>query len=159
MNPFASIQQIGCKASSIVISNVGQYALPKSCFQVRDASQTPMFVVCDNDFAGAPASNATCQPDGVCEDEDTALGFVKVSVDPSVYHVVINSVASNHAADASNFACNSGPTCALTFTNTPKTRPWHPWDLTGTGAMPDGKVRIDDILAVIQHYFQDKALP
>jgi len=146
---------------SISITAMGQYALPKTCFQVRDSAQTPLFDVCDNDWDnGFPQSHAACVPDGVCDDEDTAEGSVNVTVAGGDYRVVQTQAPPEHTSDASKKTCDTTPgDCQLAFTNTPKTRPWFPWDLTGPGGVLDGKVTVADILAVIQHYPQQKPLP
>jgi hypothetical protein len=152
------------KQLPINITNIGQYALPKSCFKVLDPGQVPYFEVCDNDFAGAPESDPICGPDAICGDDDPAPGSIVVSVDPGDYRVVVGQAAPEHTAVTPKSSCTyptpvGGDTCELTFINTPKVRPWHPWDLTGgPGGAPDGVVRVADILAVIQHYFDDKPL-
>ncbi len=146
----------------INITNLGQYALPKTCFQVRNSANTAtFFAVCDNDFQGAPAANAVCVPDGICNDEDSAQGAIKVMVAAGGYRVVESKAAPQHTADASKPVCDATLTkCAVTFINTPNTRPWHPWDITGAvGGGANGLVRIDDVLAVVLHYHQDKPLP
>ena len=137
----------------IRITNLGQYALPKSCFQVTDVSQSPLFTVCDNDFQGAPASNAACVPDGVCEDEDPADGSIHVSVSAGTYNVSESKAPPSHTADASKLSCDTvgGGTCQLTFVNEPDTKPWFPWDTDN-----DGQVGFGDFLLLLQHYNQTK---
>lgn len=146
----------GTKApTQIAISNLGQYALPKACFEVRDAAQTLLFEVCDDDFAGPPAAHAACVPDGVCEDEDADDGETSVTVSPGDYRVVESTVPYNHTAVTGKQTCTvSGTTCPLTFINTTDSRPWFPWDVAGAGGgPPDGYVDLaNDILQVIQHY-------
>ena len=154
-----------CSASEkllpISITNVGQYALPKTCFQVRNPNQVPYFQVCDN--APVWELDPVCG-DGVCDDEDPALGSIRVSVVPGDYRVVLSYGAPEHTADGAKAVCTNftpvgGDTCELTFTNVPKVRPWHPWDITGgPGNTPDGVVRVQDILEVVNHYFDDKPL-
>ncbi len=148
-------------SSSIDITSVSQVALPKTCFEVHDAAQTPLFGICDNDFqVGFPESDSACVPDGVCDDEDSAQGAITVTVASANYRVVETQAAPQHAAPPGKQTCDATVTrCSVTFINTPNTRPWHPWDITGVGGLPDGLVRIDDILAVVTHYFQDKPLP
>ena len=142
------------------ITNIGQYALPKSCFEVRDASQTPVFTVCDNDFAGEADANAACTGDSLCNDEDPELGSVSVTVAGADYRVVESTVAPEHTADTGKLLCNTtGGDCNLTFVNAPDIRPWHPWDLTSPTGQPDGLVRVMDILDVVAHFFIDKPLP
>lgn len=140
------------------ITNLGQYALPKTCFDVGVAVQT-YFTVCDNDFAGAPASNGLCLGDGICNDEDPNQGVVKVTMSPGNYLITESTVAPQHTALTTQQGCNvSG--CQLTFLNTPSTRPWFPWDfLGGPNFTPDGHVTVLDILAVVTHYNQVKPLP
>jgi hypothetical protein len=148
--------------NQVLVTNVGQYALPKACFDVRDASQTLLFVVCDNDFQGAPASHGSCAGDGVCEDEDAAEGGVAVSLSGASYRILESKGPPEHTSDSSKQICDAtSASCSVTFVNSPTIRPWHPWDIVGdpdTGG-PDGLVRIPDILAVITHYFDDKAIP
>ncbi len=147
------------------ITNVSQIALPKSCFEVRDSDQTPIFEVCDNDFADVAETDQICVPAGVCSDSDPAPGSVRLLLTLGDYRIVESQPAPQHAADPSIEVCSDVPVggeeCSPTFTNTPTTRPWHPWDLVGGppgGLGPDGFVRVNDILAVIGHYFDDKPL-
>jgi Tol biopolymer transport system component len=132
------------------ISSDGVYALPKSCYQVRDVLTTPLFIVCDNDFAGPPQTHAACD-DGantICNDEDPAPGEVGVSVLPGTYNVTMSSVAYNHTPDGSLELCVGGPTCSVAFASAPLIKPWYPWDVNG-----DGVVNIPgDILAVGAHF-------
>jgi hypothetical protein len=153
---------VNCAATEknlpISITNVGQYALPKTCFEVRNPAQIAYFEVCDNDFAGPPQTDPVCEPDGVCNDDDPALGSVRVLLTGGDYRIIESQAAPEHTADPSKAVCASAAvgaieTCELTFVNTPGTRPWHPWDITG-----EGQVRVDDILAVVNHYFDDKPL-
>jgi hypothetical protein len=144
----------------INITNIGQYALPKSCFEVRDAAQTPVFTVCDNDFQGEADVNAACTGDNLCNDEDPAPGSVSVTVAGDDYRVVESAVAPEHIAVTGKLVCNTiGGDCNLTFVNTPDLNPWHPWDLTSPSGHPDGLVRVIDILDVVAHFFIDKPLP
>jgi len=146
------------------ITNLGRYALPKTCFQVENGFDfVPLFHVCDNDFQGAPQASSVCAGDGVCQDENPADGAVVVTVLPGNYVISESKPPPQHSPPVAAQPCNasSGP-CALTFINTPHTRPWHPWDLVGggtNGLEPDGFVRVNDILDIVQHYFDDKPLP
>jgi hypothetical protein len=144
----------------INITNLGQYALPKACFQVENGLDfVPLFHVCDNDFQGAPDASSVCAGDGVCEDENASDGAVVVTVLPGSYVVSESTTPPQHSPPIAAQLCDaSAGACALTFVNTPYTRPWHPWDITGPNGVPDGYVRIQDILVVVQHYFQDKPL-
>jgi hypothetical protein len=159
---------VNCAAvpGRINIINVGEYALPKSCFEVRDPSEVPLFSVCDNSFAGAPDTDVLCDPDGTmaCEDANPALGSVSVDVDPGTYHVVESVVAPQHTGSLANQSCAASVNtkCALTFLNTPLMRPWFPWDLVDANSTnpvgTDGIVDISDVVAVVEHYFCNKAL-
>jgi hypothetical protein len=141
--------------AQLAITNLGQYALPKTCFQVRNSAQTPVFQVCDNDFAGTPVPNAACAGDGVCNDEDAAQGAVKVSVSAADYRIVESVTAPNHTSMTPKQTCDATTgQCTVTFINAPNTRPWHPWDINN-----DGFVRTADIVAVVMHYGMDKPLP
>jgi TolB protein len=135
----------------VSIKNVGQYALPKTCFEVRNTSQVPHFTVCDNDFAGAPEIDPACSPDFSCNDDDPAPGSVRVSVLQGQYTIVETTVAPNHVADASKEACDTSIACNLAFINTPNNAPWFPWDLNG-----DGAVAGTDFFAVLAHFGQTK---
>ena len=139
--------------SQINITNLGQYALPKTCFDVRDDAQNPLFTVCDNDFQGPPAAHAICVPDGVCEDEDPAQGLIRVTVTAGDYRVVISKPPVNHITDPSKLVCDAvgGGKCELTFVNAPNTKPWFPWDVDG-----DGAVVAIDIGAVVAHFGEVK---
>ena len=150
--------------SQININKIGQYVPPKSCYNVFDAlnQPPPLFQVCDNDWQGAPAQSTICVPDAVCNDEDPAVGSIRVTVIPRDYHVVESKPPPNHTADATKHECDAivGSKCDVTVVDAPIVRPWHPWDLTGApGGGPDGLVRVADILAVVQHYHDDKPLP
>ena len=133
----------------IHITNLGQYALPKSCFEVQDSGQMPLFTVCDNDFQGAPASHVACDNgiDTVCNDEDPTLGVVTVAVDPADYNVVVTEVPFQHTADPAVRPCSVEVTCTITFTSEPDMDPWYPWDLDGNGT-----VNIPEILAMGIHF-------
>ncbi|MEX2158104.1 MAG: hypothetical protein WEB04_01740 [Dehalococcoidia bacterium] len=133
-----------CSAAAKVlplnITNLGQYALPKTCFEVRNASQVALFEVCDNDFAGLPDTDAICQPDGVCNDDDPAAGSVKLLLTAGDYRVVESQAAPEHTAVTPKQVCTypaplAGEECALTFLNTPNTDPWYPWDVNGDGTV------------------------
>ena len=140
--------------SQINITNLGQYALPKSCFQVSDESQAPLFTVCDNDFQGAPASNAACDDgtDTFCNDEDPADGSIQVTVSAGTYSVSESKAPPNHTADASKLSCEATTTkCQLTFVNEPDTKPWFPWDTDN-----DGQVGFGDFLLLLVHYNETK---
>jgi Tol biopolymer transport system component len=144
----------------ISITSTGQYALPRSCFEVRDTSQSPVFDVCDNDFDGAPETHYACFPDDTCSDDSATKGTVQLTVAGWDYRIVQSQAAPLHTAITTMQNCNAstGP-CAATFVNAPTIRPWHPWDLTGgPGGVPDGVVRVNDILAVITHFFDDEPL-
>jgi hypothetical protein len=148
----------GLAQGQINITNLGQYALPKTCFEVRNASQVPYFQVCDNDFLGAPEIDPICLPDGVCSDDDPVLGSIRIPVAPGDYHVVERQAAPRHTDATGKQTCTvptaiAGGKCSLTFFNQPSTRPWHPWDINN-----DGVVRVADIVAVVQHYGLDKPL-
>ncbi len=136
------------------VTNVGQYALPKTCFSVRDDAQTPLFVVCDNDFQGAPAAHAACVPDSVCDDENAALGAVRVTLAVGTYHVQESKVPYGHTGDPSKELCTAvaGGKCGLTFVNTPITRPWFPWDVDGDGVV----TLFQDIFEVASRFDQSK---
>ncbi len=154
-------QCLGDKAPTVLnLRNIGLYALPKSCFDVGAGGVT-FFTVCDNDFAGAPASNGHCAGDGVCNDEDPTPGSVQVTMTPGDYSITESTIAPEHTDDGTSQVCDiSG--CSLTFVNAPRTRPWFPWDLVGVSGPSgplDGKVTVGDIIAVIQHYNQTKPLP
>lgn len=145
----------------INVASLGQYALPKSCFDVSDDQQTFLFTVCDNDFQGAPDTHTVCDADATsdCEDADATLGSVRVAVDDGDYHVEVSKVPLNHSADATKAACSVGPKCELTFTNSSQASPWFPWDVHGPGQSwpPDGYVDLpNDILPVILHWQQSK---
>jgi hypothetical protein len=133
-------------SGQIHINSDAAYALPKSCFQVRDLATSPLFVVCDNNVAGEPQTHPACN-DGantICDDEDAAPGEVNVSVSPGIYNVTMDSVAPNHIPDGSIEPCIGGPTCQVGFISAPITKPWYPWDVNG-----DGLVTVaGDILAV-----------
>jgi hypothetical protein len=141
------------KQTAIDITNLGQYALPKTCFEVRDAAQVALFEVCDNDFAGVPAAHVACIPDGVCNDEDSADGSVRVVVNGAGHRVVQSQPAPEHTGDASKYSCSTpiggeGAVCELTFLNTPKTDPWYPWDVDGNGVVD----LFNDIFGVAAHF-------
>jgi TolB protein len=137
--------------SPVSIRNVGQYALPKSCFQVRNTSQVPFFSVCDNDFQGPPEIDPTCLPDGSCNDEDPAPGSIQVTVTPGDYRVVETAFPANHTPDASKKPCDTNAGCLLTFVNSPNNDPWLPWDVNGNGA-----VAAPDIFQVVTHFGETK---
>lgn len=128
--------------------------LPGACFQVNDEDNTEVFfTVCDNDVQG-PESDPRCEVDGTpeCEDIDPAPGSIWVSVASGQYSVNESQAPVNHNLATGKQPCdNKLGKCELTFENTSKTMPWHPWDITG-----EGQVRVDDILAVVNNYFNDK---
>jgi hypothetical protein len=141
------------KLLPVTITNLGQYALPKTCFEVRDASQAPLFEVCDNDFAGAPELNAICQPAGVCGDDDPAAGLVKLLLAAGDYRIVQSQLAPEHTAASPKQVCTypaplAGEECELTFLNTPATDPWYPWDIDGNGVVD----LFIDIFGVAAHF-------
>lgn len=139
----------------INITNLAEYVLPKTCFQVRSSSQVSLFTVCDNDFQGPAESDAVCVPDGVCNDEDPAQGSVKVSIAAGDYRVVESKAAPNHTAVTGKQVCDATTAkCAVTFVNRPNTRPWFPWDHNN-----DGTVLSGDITDVVNHYGLEKPLP
>ncbi len=143
--------------AEINITHDGRYALPKTCFDVQDGTFNPLFVVCDNDFQGAPDANAVCLPDGVCEDEDPNPGLIRVTVAPSaVYSVLVSKAPVNHVADPSMPLCVgiSGTKCELVFESAPKNDPWFPWDVNG-----DGGVVANDISALVAHFGECKVCP
>jgi len=110
---------------------------------------------------GVPDADAACIPDGVCDDEDPTQGFISVTVTPGTYNVVESTAAPEHTLDPSKEVCvaPASLTCTVSFSSVPKVRPWHPWDITGgPGNTPDGVVRVQDILDVVNHYFDDKPL-
>ncbi len=126
--------------------------LPKSCFQVSDESQSPLFTVCDNDFQGAPDVSILCLPDATCDDEDPADGSIQVTVSAGTYNVSESKAPPNHSADASKLSCEATSTkCLLTFVNEPNTKPWFPWDTDN-----DGEVGFFDFLGLLQHWGQEK---
>jgi hypothetical protein len=148
---------VNCSAAAkllpVTITNLGQYALPKTCFEVRNASQVPFFEVCDNDFLGAPENDSACQPDGVCDDEDPVAGSVKLLLTPGDYRIFESQVAPEHTAVTPKQACtfpapSGGETCELTFLNTPATDPWYPWDVDGNGVVD----LFNDIFGVAAHF-------
>ena len=135
----------------IRISKLGQYALPKSCFDVGDGDAS-LFIVCDNDFQGAPAAHAACAGDGVCDDEDPADGSIQVTVSAGTYNVSESKAPPEHTPDASLLSCEAATTkCLLTFVNTPNTKPWFPWDTDN-----DGQVGFGDFLLLLVHYNETK---
>ncbi len=144
--------------SEINIANVFQDPLPKTCFDVMDDTQTPLFTVCDNDFQdGFPVSHAACDDgnDNICNDEEPAEGSVTVSVSQAIYNIELGKTPLNITADATKGVCSGGPTCELTFTSTSGAKPWFPWDVAGPNESwpPDGVVDLpNDILGVIQHF-------
>ena len=149
----------------INIENLGQYALPKTCFDVRDDAQNPLFVVCDNDFQGPPASHPACDDgtDTICNDEDPADGLIRVTTAGGDYTTVVSKPAVNHTADPSKLACAavSGGKCEVTFVNAPETRPWFPWDVPEPklDIEIDGQVNIIDIGIIVRHFLDKKPLP
>ena len=152
--------------AQININKIAQYVPPQSCYRVFDALNLPpeLFSVCDNDFQGPPDTSAVCLPAGVCTDVDPAVGSIRVNVVPDDYHVVESKPPPNHTMDPAKYLCDASvsPKCEVTVIDTPLTRPWHPWDIMNadTGMVgADGLVRIDDIVAVVQNYFNDKPLP
>ena len=167
-DPPASLAAISCDSKPIenvlTITNVYQNPLPKSCFDVMDSGQTFLFSVCDNDFQGTPNFAPPC--DAACSDEDPALGSIRVTVDPGIYHVEVSKVPLNITADTTKGVCSGGPACELTFTSTSfaknqttgitgAAKPWFPWDVAGPNDSwpPDGIVDLtNDIFGVIQHY-------
>jgi Tol biopolymer transport system component len=134
------------------IQTFGRYALPKTCYSVATLSQVPLFDICDNDSGGSADTDLVCEPDGTCEDEDPALGTIRVTLAFGVYEVEQQSVAPNHTLSGTTLTCIAG--CNLTAFNAPNTRPWHPWDINN-----DGVVRVPDISAVVQNYGNDKPIP
>jgi hypothetical protein len=158
--PPATLQQISCKTppAELYITKLSQIAPPKSCHSVRNGSQTPIFQVCDNDWLGTPVPNAVCVPDAICNDEDSAQGEFKVSVSPGSYNVVESVAPPNHTLNATPQPCDaSSGACSVEVVDAPVVRPWHPWDIVGgPGGVPDGIVSVADILAVVQHYQQNK---
>jgi hypothetical protein len=128
------------KALPLNITNIGQYALPKTCFEVRNASQVPFFEVCDNDFLGAPEIDPVCLPGGICGDDDPAPGSVQLLLVPGDYRIVETQVPPEHTAATGVQVCtipvpSGGEECAPTFVNTPTTKPWFPWDVNGDGTV------------------------
>jgi hypothetical protein len=137
----------------IKVTNIGQYPLPKACFQARNLKQAPLFTVCDDDFAGPPENNVSCAPDFICNDEDVAAGRVEVSVFPGTYRMVEVTVPALHVGDASKLPCTGaeGATCEVTFVNAPTLKPWFPWDLNG-----DRAVTGTDFFMLLGHFAQCK---
>ena len=136
----------------ISINNLGQYVLPKACFQVTDESQSPLFTVCDNDFQGAADVSILCLPDATCDDEDPADGSILVTVSAGTYSVSESKAPPEHTPDASKLSCDASiKACQLTFVNEPNTKPWFPWDTDN-----DGQVGFGDFLLLLQHYNQTK---
>ena len=137
----------------IAITNRGDYPLPKTCFGVRDTLLVVLFTVCDNDFQSAAEADAVCSGDGICDDEDPADGQVSVTVVAGSYYVDEVKPPFNHTGDPSTFGCvNTGADCALSFTNTPGTMPWYPWDVDGNGLVD----LLNDIFAVAFHFGCEK---
>ena len=132
----------------IRISKWGRYAPPKSCFQVSDDQQSPLFTVCDNDETGSECPRGMAV-DGVCDDEDPADGSILVTVIAGTYHVSESKAPPNHIAAASKLSCDATTTtkCLLTFVNEPNIKPWFPWDLNS-----DGAVAFGDFLILLQHF-------
>jgi hypothetical protein len=133
-----------------------------TCYEYFSYGTSETFEVCDNETGlGVDTANA-CNKDGdnLCLDEEPGLGTIRVAVLSGQYDVTAAS-AAGHALDGHLKFCDppDGEDVKCTFTHTPNMRPWQPWDITGTtSSTPDGLVRIGDILAVIQHYFDDKPL-
>ena len=151
--------------SQINITNLAQYALPKTCFDVRDDAQNPLFTVCDNDFQGPPASHPACDDgtDTICNDEDPADGLIRVTTVTGDYRVAVSKPAVNHTVDPSKQPCVAVPAgkCEVTFVNAPNSRPWFPWDLPEPklNIEPDGNVNIIDIGIIVRHFLDKKPLP
>jgi Tol biopolymer transport system component len=136
----------------INISKSGSYKPPASCYSVRNSSQTQLFTICDNDSGGAPAAHASCSGDGICNDEDTAVGEIQVSVSAADYRIVETVAPVNHTLDPSKETCNASTTeCSVQFVNVPTTKPWFPWDVNG-----DGAVAGTDFFAVLAHFGETK---
>ncbi|MDZ4278497.1 MAG: hypothetical protein U1B78_05105 [Dehalococcoidia bacterium] len=140
----------------ISISSIGQYALPKTCFQVRDQAQNPLFTVCDNDFQAAPVSHPACNngTDTVCNDEDVAAGGISVTTVAGLYSVSETKPAFNHTPDPAVRPCKAfeSSTCNVTFVNAPNNDPWFPWDIDGNGAVD----LFIDIFGVAFHFGDTK---
>jgi hypothetical protein len=96
----------------------------------------------------------------VCSDVDPALGSIRVNIIPADYHIEESKPPPNHTLDTAKYDCNATAVkCDITVIDRPIVRPWYPWDLTGSSGIPDGLVRVNDILDVVHHFFQDKPLP
>jgi hypothetical protein len=149
-------------APQITVTTLGRYALPKSCYQMTGGGVGANFEVCDNDFQGAPEFDGACGVDNICNDEDSDEGVILITLDdlPGDLTTVQSQGPPNHQSAILDYETCAATTCKHTYYYEPTIRPWHPWDLTGTtSSVPDGLVRIGDILAVIQHYFDDKPVP
>ncbi len=148
----------------INITNLGQYGLANTCFELVDELALFFFTVCDNDFQG-PTSHPACDDgtDTICNDEDPADGLIRVTTVTGDYSVAVSKPAVNHTVDPSKQPCVAVPAgkCELTFVNAPNSRPWFPWDLPEPklNIEPDGNVNIIDIGIIVRHFLDKKPLP
>jgi hypothetical protein len=125
------------------------------CYNIDPTSTAdPTFVVCDNETGPGIDTSPRCTKDGgdSCTDVDPALGSISVATLTGSYDLTISN-APGHIPDSHVKSCNvaGGVDAKCSFTNTPKIRPWFPWDVTG-----DGAVSGFDIFEVLGQFGQTK---
>jgi hypothetical protein len=145
------------RLSITMLSATTPRAVPGACFDVSAAAQpqTTLFTVCDNNFQGSPELDPLCTPDGVCDDEKTGDGLIRVELAPGDYSVAESKAPMNHTPDPNKKACSAvpGAKCGLTFLNEviDAPTPWFPWDTNG-----DNAVSGLDFFEVLAHFNEEK---
>ena len=132
------------------------------CFEVRDSLQSPLFEVCDNDFHGGfPQSQSVCVPDGVCNDENPASGFVQVTVESAGYRVIQTKAPPGYDLDPFENSCDaSSSKCAVVFFNVPISSPQISITASASYSLPGSCFEVSDdaqnpLFQVCDNDFQD----
>ena len=132
------------------------------CFGVRDGLQNPLFEVCDNDFQGGfPQSSSVCEPDGVCNDENPASGFVQVTVESAGYRVIQTKAPPGYDLDPFENSCDaSSSKCAVVFFNVPISSPQISITASASYSLPGSCFEVSDdaqnpLFQVCDNDFQD----
>ena len=132
------------------------------CFEVRDSLQNPLFEVCDNDFQGGfPQAETVCVPDGVCNDENPASGFVQVTVESASYTVIQTKAPPGYDLDPFDNSCDaSSSKCAVVFFNVPISPPQISITASASYSLPGSCFAVSDdaqnpLFQVCDNDFQD----
>jgi hypothetical protein len=108
-----------------------------ACYAVNGVTVTGYFTVCDNN-AGTVQTSDVCLKDGTsaCTDDDPTIGSIRVALVAADYEMW-TTAAPGHTPAPQGQYCNvaDGVDAKCSFTHTPVTRPWFPWDLDGNGAV------------------------